>query len=582
MDFKIFNYLFKTDDGSKISMTPVSDFNQVKRIKLCVDFETSVIPTPINIRWRTNGNGIYTRWSPLAGHNRVIEPNWRKTKNASRSASGIPVQCYLNSRGQNIITVSCSDAKTPITIESGILEETGELEWKLVLFAQKTGLIRKYEADIIIDERNIPYEDAVSHAAACYSESEDLCDKKPVSAFSPVYSTWYSYHQNVTEKQLLPELKRAAELGLKTVIIDDGWQTDDNGRGYAYCGEWQTAESKIPDMHDFCDKVHDLGMKVMLWFSVPFVGKHSKVYELFSDKFLDGTKNDFSVLDPRYPSVREYLISCYERAVREWDLDGLKLDFIDSFMICDESRESDECMDTLSLEEGVCTLLCDAYRCLKKIKPDILIEFRQNYIGPVMQRYGNMLRSADCPKDAVTNRINTVDLRMTTDKAAVHSDMLMWNYDDSVETAAEQLINVMFSVPQISMRLEELPASHIKMLKFYLALWQDNSGVLTKGRIRAEKPEANYSIVTAENDESLVCAAYSKKVLLTEKAFDEVLFINGTGSGGLYIDGALCGKEYGYTVYDCMGNILETGRTQAEETVKKFNVPHAGVLKLRY
>lgn len=582
MDFKIFDYIFKTDNDIKINFVPISDSNQIKRIKICVDLQAAVIPIPISIRWRTNGGGIYTIWSPLAGHDRIIEPNWRKKQNVSRSASGIPLQCYMDSDGKNIITVSCSDAKTPLSIESGILEETGELEWKLILFSQKTGLIEKYETEIVINEQRIPYEDAISYSMNCCKVSDEKEDEKPADAFLPVYSTWYSYHQNVTETKLLPELKKAAELGLKTVIIDDGWQTDDNGRGYAYCGEWQTAERKIPDMRDFCNKVHSLGMKVMLWFSVPFVGKHSKVYELFSDKFLNGTKNDFSVLDPRYPSVREYLISCYERAVREWDLDGLKLDFIDSFMISDESKECDECMDTLSLEEGVCTLLRDAYSCLKKIKPDILIEFRQGYIGPVMQQYGNMLRAADCPKDAVTNRIYTVDLRMTTDNAAVHSDMLMWNYNDSVETAAEQLINVMFSVPQISMRLEELPVSHMKMLEFYLALWQNSSGVLMNGRIRARKPDANYSMVTAENDERLVCAAYSEKVLSIVKAFDEVLFINGTGSGGLYIDGEWCGKEYGYTVYDCMGNILETGRMQAEETVKKFNVPHAGVLKLRY
>lgn len=581
MDFKIFDYIFKTDDNIKINFVPISDSNQIKRIKICVDLQAAVIPIPISIRWRTNGGGIYTIWSPLAGHDRIIEPNWRKKQNVSRSASGIPLQCYMDSDGKNIITVSCSDAKTPLSIESGILEETGELEWKLILFTQKTGLIEKYETEIVINEQRIPYEDAISYSMNCCKVSDEKEDEKPADAFLPVYSTWYSYHQHITENKLLPELRKAAELGLKTVIIDDGWQTDDNGRGYSYCGKWQTAASKIPDMRDFCNKVHDLGMKVMLWFSVPFVGKYSEVYERFSDKFLDGTKNDFSVLDPRYPEVREYLISCYERAVREWDLDGLKLDFIDSFIITDESKENDDKMDTLSLEDGVCVLLRDAYKKLKSLKPDILIEFRQSYIGPVMQQYGNMLRAADCPKDAVTNRIYTVDLRMTTNKAAVHSDMLMWNYDDSVETAAEQLINVMFSVPQISMKIGELPEEHIRMLEFYLWLWEENAEILMKGQIRAKKPEANYSIVTAQRNHKLISVAYSDKVILTEQAFDSIVFINGTGSGGLYADGVLCTRAYQYTVYDCMGNPIENGTTKGDGCIKKFNVPHAGVLQLK-
>ena len=40
----------------------------------------------------------------------------------------------------------------------------------------------------------------------------------------------------------------------------------------------------------------------------------------------------FFSLDPRYKKVREYLSNLYESAVKEWDLDGLKLDFIDSFV----------------------------------------------------------------------------------------------------------------------------------------------------------------------------------------------------------------------------------------------------------
>ena len=25
---------------------------------------------------------------------------------------------------------------------------------------------------------------------------------------------------------------------MESIIVDDGWQTDDNNRGYAYCGDW--------------------------------------------------------------------------------------------------------------------------------------------------------------------------------------------------------------------------------------------------------------------------------------------------------------------------------------------------------
>src|SRR5437762_8760262 len=79
-------------------------------------------------------------------------------------------------------------------------------------------------------------------------------------------------------------------------------------------------------------KVHQLGMKYILWYSVPFVGKHSKAWSNFAGKTLEVIDRlGAGVLDPRFPEVREYIIATYERALRDWDLDGFKLDFVDSF-----------------------------------------------------------------------------------------------------------------------------------------------------------------------------------------------------------------------------------------------------------
>lgn len=109
-------------------------------------------------------------------------------------------------------------------------------------------------------------------------------------------------------------------------------------------------------------------------------------------------------------------------------------------------------------------LLTDAMTSLTAINPDILIEFRQSYVGPSIRKYGNMLRVADCPNDAIMNRADIVNLRFTSGKTAVHSDMIMWNPEDRVESAALQFASILYSVPQISMRLECLPADHYKML----------------------------------------------------------------------------------------------------------------------
>ena len=239
---------------------------------------------------------------------------------------------------------------------------------------------------------------------------------------------------------------------MKGIIVDDGWQTDDNKRGYAFCGDWEISRRRFPDMPAHVAKIHELGMKYVVWFSVPFVGEHSKAYERFKGKYLYESKRlNTAVLDPRFPEVREYLINIYENAMREWGIDGFKLDFIDTMHFDGEDpavAENYAGRDIKCLPEAVDLLLSDTMRRLRAIKPDVLIEFRQSYIGPAIRKYGNMFRASDCPADVLSNRLRTLDLRLTTGTTAVHSDMLEWNCAESAEVAALQLLNILFSVPQ--------------------------------------------------------------------------------------------------------------------------------------
>ena len=127
-------------------------------------------------------------------------------------------------------------------------------------------------------------------------------------------------------------------------------------------------------------------------------------------------------------------------------------------------------MDYHSINDAVDRLLKDVITTLKAIKPDVFIEFRQKYTGPAMRKYGNMFRAFDCPGDATMNRIRIADIKMLAGNTAVHSDMITWHKDDTVEVAALQMINTLFGVPQISVLLKEAAKDHLNMIKFYTNL----------------------------------------------------------------------------------------------------------------
>src|SRR5258708_13168090 len=146
-------------------------------------------------------------------------------------------------------------------------------------------------------------------------------------------------------------------------------------------------------------RVHELGMKYLLWYAVPFVGIRSKAYDRFAGKLL-GTIDALSagVLDPRFPDVREHIVSTYEQAMRAWDLDGFKLDFIDSFAALSwGGQELAAGQDDLSLPETGDPPLAAVPARLEGIKPDVMIEVPPPFILPPVPTYAHTFSAPHFP-----------------------------------------------------------------------------------------------------------------------------------------------------------------------------------------
>jgi alpha-galactosidase len=404
----------------------------------------------------------------------------------------------------------------------------------------------------------------------------------PATALLPMYSTWYSYHQSLDVEALLGAVEIARGLGYEAIIIDDGWQTLDSQRGYAFTGDWEP--ERIPDMKGFVDDVHDLGMKLLLWYSVPLVGEQSQVYERFRGKYLrywDG--QGAYELDPRYPDVREHIIETYRSAIRDWGVDGFKLDFLGRFVANDSTvLEVDGGRDLASVNEATDRLMTDIMRELQAVNPDVMIEFRQPYIGPLMRKYGNMFRAGDAPNGAVLNRVRTLDLRLLSGSTAVHSDMLMWHYEEAVEDAARQMLNILFSVPQMSVRLAGVPEEHLAMIRYYTEYWNRNRDVLLHGRLEPVSPLSNYPMVRASAGGKQIIALYEPMIATpsTAAALDRLDVINATHLSRVVLEAPSDMGPYRYVVTDVMGRTTSEGTTNLIAGVHAFDVPVSGMIAL--
>ena len=523
----------------------------------------------LNIAWRQPMQDIHFLWHPRCHLDRHIPPDWAGGSSC-RISSGAPVMCLYNQQGQNRLTFALSDALSESIIRCGVSEETGELICRVSI--SLAGHNGRYAVTLRRDRSGCRYEEALQ-AVSRWWETFYPPMPAPDAARLPMYSTWYSYHQHTVAEALEAECAQAAKDGFTCVIVDDGWQTLDTQRGYAYCGDWEPL--KIPDMRAHVERVHQLGMKYMLWYSVPFMGKYAKAFDRFRDKQLSWEEGmGAAVLDPRFPEVREYLTGIYEKAMREWNLDGFKLDFIDSFRATRLAPPYRAGMDCATVEEAVVRLMTGIMEALRRIKPDVMIEFRQSYVGPAMRLYGNMFRVGDCPDDVLSNRAGMVDLRLMLGSSAVHSDMLMWHPEESVENAAVQIQNVLFTVPQISVRLSELPETHRKMLGFWMDFIRTHRDLLA-APVRAESPQMLYPVVKSRLGDEAVIALYQPGHAVALEDAAVLYLVNAAETNGVIAEASVSCTAF---IFDCMGQpvceqIVQSG-------LHRLPIPLGGYAKL--
>ncbi|MGF7049871.1 alpha-galactosidase [Paenibacillus sp. DS2015] len=569
-------------DSFRISVELMQESEGIEMIRFIMNTDSPQIPEGIHISWLQPAIDIAGYWDPGANREKGIRTDFSKPFQ-SKATSLAPVCTLYNLAGQNRLTVALSDALLPIQVRAGIHEESAEFTISLELFTEACPPITHYEAVIRIDTRDQFYADCLQEVGDWWASLPGYEPAiVPEMARLPMYSTWYSFHQQLVPEEVVKQCMLAKQLGCEAVIVDDGWQTANDERGYAYCGDWEASPDRIPNMRVFVDQVHDIGMKFILWYSVPFVGRHSKAWNLFEGKFIntyDGP--DTAVLDPRFPEVRDYLIGIYEKALMEWDIDGFKLDFVDSFNLSEEMKYSlGEGRDYDSVPEAVDRLLSDVLKRLQVIKPDVMIEFRQNYIGPLMRKYGNMFRVADCPNNFSQNRIGSLDIRLLSGNTAVHSDMMMWNWKDSVENVALQFIHSIFSVPQLSVLIDRIPKEHHLVVSFWLSFWRKHRDLLLEGSLRPESPDFMYPIVYAYNDHQSLAAVYSEGIvrLGTHKEKGH-LFVNGTSRETIIVD-LDENIQARLTVTNCTGTILSDLYVRLDKGIHKLKVPPSGIIQL--
>jgi alpha-galactosidase len=535
--------------------------------------------TPLTLDWQAAvGDGI-VYWQPDWGLRRHLPAEWASRRSISFLRSA-PVGSLVDGANGNVITWALSETLHRIEVRrEGVREESSQFRGTFVV--QVPAGDEPYEVVLRLDRRPMPYWSALSDVAAWWDQLLGAQPPTPVQGRKATYCTWYSMHQMLSADGIERTARLARDLGFRNIIVDDGWQTADTSRGYWYCGEWEVEPAKMGDLAAHVRAARSAGMAYLLWLAPSLLGRHSKLQARFGDRTLGSlSAGDADILDPRYPEVRAHLTAACLRLLRTTELDGFKLDFLDAWLV-DDPPVAGSGADVSDVESGVELWLRELHEQLSRYRPDVLLEFRQNYTGPRIQRYANLFRACDCPMDLVDNRSRTLDLRLLLPGRTVHSDPLLWDPSAAPEVAAEHLLNALFSVPQVSLDLATLAPGQREMLSFWLGFMDEHADALLYGSIEPARPDLGYPQARSRGAGETIVAAYSDLPVAVRAADGpRVILVNATSGPSLVVEVLTESHVEVLSIVDHQGRPVSGHARTLPPGLHRLAVPRSGLVEL--
>ena len=157
--------------------------------------------------------------------------------------------------------------------------------------------------------------------------SEYKDKKRPI-----LINNWEATYFDFNTEKLLSIAKKASELGIEMLVMDDGWfghRNDDSSS----LGDWYVNEEKLNGgLKHLVDEVNKLGLKFGIWFEPEMISPDSELYKVHPEWaiHIEGRKATQSrqqyVLDLSNPEVIDYAYESVAKILRSAPIDYVKWD----------------------------------------------------------------------------------------------------------------------------------------------------------------------------------------------------------------------------------------------------------------
>ncbi|MCD4824364.1 MAG: alpha-galactosidase [Phycisphaerae bacterium] len=321
---------------------------------------------------------------------------------------------------------------------------------------------------------------------------QGLAPRTTQDSLLPYWCSWTDWHSdNVTEEVILDNIREGLKIGIKNYIIDDGWFGPGLDSDFSIdlnIGDWEEDPQKIPDLKRLVDRMHEMDTNAVIWCAPHAVAPDAKCFPERKRYLIQNepgeymmTPNKFHSLCFQCPESREIMADICAGFITRYGVDGAKYDLFncvnDTPCISGEHQH-----DTDSAIEGLTRTLALIDEKTRALRPDYIVELKQNYATPWLYGYGTVVRAGDTPYNPEGNFMRTAYINAYT-PYSLNDYQTITNYDTPAAAAAIAVKMIAVGIPTYSIDLVALNDTHKDILGWYHQWYQHNLEDLKNYRI---------------------------------------------------------------------------------------------------
>ncbi|OGS22290.1 MAG: hypothetical protein A2252_06935 [Elusimicrobia bacterium RIFOXYA2_FULL_39_19] len=432
----------------------------------------------------------------------------------------------------------------------------------------KWGETKVLKEMLFMDESNKTWFHAFREYTDIYRKWLNVETEIPkLSAYEPVWCTWTAFFSKLNDKKIIKNAVIAKKLGLKSIIIDDGWYGPglDEEKGNRM-GDFYPDKKKFTDFNKMIKTIQKMGLKAILWIAPHGIAPISKKVKTYGHLFvkLDGknflTRNGYHTLCPCNKEAREYVVKESVRLLKDYRVDGLKIDLFNNYTnrVC-ESNHSHDCS---SMIEGLHLMMKDIWEAMKAYNPEVILELKQNYGNVLTEQYGSMVRAGDTPFDIDLDLWRCFYIQAYA--RVIHNDYLAWTPSEKPLNLAVMMIKLITAgVPTFSSALTGVPKSHLEVIKKWMTFYNDHLWLLKEKR---EPQVGDMSVWQIKTSESSLYSLVFTAQLVELESNKQIIILNGTRNEKTYIktaNGFISNAEF----YDYKCNLVNKSKLKIYDGV---------------